>query len=321
MMSNADPHLTAAPKSASHTRHLNRVRRVMAALIQALGPVADEADSVQLDDAHIDELMSIVEQLLGYLRPELRGAEQLEGLDGALIVGNHGLMGVDSFALYPLLWRATRRLPRGLGDRALFEVEPLRRLVTHMGAVVGERDNAIELLTRDELVLVYPGGSADSFKGPDRRYRLPWADRTGFIRVAMRAQKPIVPVMGAGIDDAYHYLFHDRWLFPRLFGQGKARYAFPVSVGMGLLPLPGTRFTFTVSAPIYPPSDPALADDEVAVRAFHADVWRSCQTDLDAAMATWRTERANEGRGSSVPQMRTAARARALMRGLARFRT
>lgn len=64
-----------------------------------------------------------------------------------------------------------------------------------------------------------------------------------------------------------------------------------MSVGLGPLPLPSARFTYTVCAPIQPPANPALADDEAAVQAFHTLVWRTCQAELDQAVAKWRRER------------------------------
>ncbi len=283
--------------AARHARPLHRqLVSTAAALRRLFSPVTGDEDDDLLAPAQIDSLMAFVARVLAYVQPVLVGAEHLPTTSGALLVGNHGLLGVDSFALYPLLWQATRRLPRGLGDRVLFTIEPLKRLVTHAGGVAGHRDAAVELLTRDELVLVYPGGSNDSFKGPADRYTLFWEGRTGFVRVAMRAQKPIVPVMAAGIDDAYHFLFHDRWVFPRLFGAGKARYAFPICVGMGVLPLPGSTFTFTACPPIYPPVGAELADDETAVAAFHAHVWQTCQAHLDDVVARWQAERAGRPR-------------------------
>ncbi len=261
-----------------------RPHDLAAALRFLFSPVSDDDAENRMAPEHIDAVMAVISATLGYVQPTLVGAANLPTEGGALLVGNHGLMGVDSFALYPLIWQAVRRVPRGLADRVLFDLEPLRRFVTHAGGVPGYRDAAVELLQRDELVLVYPGGSTDSFKGPEGHYQLPWSGRTGFVRVAMRAQRPIIPVMASGIDDAYRFLFHDRWVFPRLFGHGKARYAFPVSVGMGLLPLPGTRFTYHLGEPIHPPADPDLADDEAAVAAFHGEVWRTCQAQLDAAV-------------------------------------
>ena len=197
------------------------------------------------------------------------------------------MYGIDAFGLFPLLWEELGRMPRALGDRALWKVPLVDRLLTNCGGVPGTRDVAVQLLQRGELVLVCPGGALESFKGPDAKYKLLWEGRRGFIHVAMRAGVPIVPIMAAGIDEAYRYLFEDRWFVPWFFGNGDPRYAFPVPVGLGVLPLPG-RFRYHVGEPIHPPTDPAALDDPEVVAAFHQQVWDACQAQLDEAVAQWR---------------------------------
>ena len=92
---------------------------------------------------------------------------QIEGLEnipdgGVLVVGNHALAGVDALALMPALYEGTHRIPRGLGLKALFDIPLLKDALHQCGAVAGERENAVELLLSDELVVVYPGGARDS---------------------------------------------------------------------------------------------------------------------------------------------------------------
>ncbi len=244
------------------------------------------APGALLPDADLDLGMGAVATVLQYVQPELRHAERVPP-GGALLTGNHSLMGIDSFGLYPLLWQHLRRLPRGLADRALFTLAPAARAFGRVGAVPGDPQTAVELLQQGELCLVYPGGSAESFKDPDQRYRLFWNERMGFAKVAMRAQVPVVPVMAAGPDHAYRFLFRERWLARRLVGQGKARYDFPLSLGLGILPLP-VKFTYEIGEPIAPPPGAHLADDPVAVAEFHALVWRTCQAQLDRLVAEWR---------------------------------
>lgn len=237
-----------------------------------------------------DDLLGACAQALAYMKPELHNAERIP-TGGALLVGNHALMGIDSFALYPLLVQHTGRLPRGLADRALWRVPllgtGLGRGLERMGAVQGTPDAAEKLLKAGEMVLVYPGGGPESFKPPKDHYKLLWADRLGFIRVALRAQVPIVPIMAAGTDHAYRYLFRDRWIARRV--AGGARYDFPVSLGLGVMPLPG-KFTYHVGEPILPPGGPELEDDPDALAAFHQHVWQTAQGQLDAAVAQWRAE-------------------------------
>lgn len=244
--------------------------------------------SAPLAAHHLDRGAAALATALRYLRPELRNPERIP-TGGALLVGNHALMGIDSFALYPLLWQHLRRLPRGLGDRVLFKVPAVGKLFAAVGAVQGSPDVAVELLRAGELCLVYPGGSAESFKGPEQRYKLFWQGRTGFAKVAMRAQTPVVPVMAAGVDHAYRFLFRDRLVMRNVVGDGKPRYDFPVSLGLGVLPLP-VQFTYHVGDPIQPPPGAHLADDARAVDQFQRHVWQVAQTQLDAAVAQWRAQ-------------------------------
>ena len=285
----SDRHLSASGAPLVN-RRASQWTEILEALQHLAEPVPDgDRQQDLLPSAHAKALMALAARLLAYLDPELLDSHHIPADGGALLVGNHGLMGVDSFALYPLIHRETGRLPRALGDKALFQVPVLERALRHLGAVAGERERAVELLRRDELVLVYPGGVDDSFKAPEDHYRLLWKGRMGFIRVAIRSGRPIVPIMAAGIDDAYSFLFRERGIGRYLMGGGNPRYDFPVSLGLGLLPLP-VKFTFHAGEPIMPPADPALADNDEAVADFHHHVWRTCQRLLDDAVDRWRAE-------------------------------
>ena len=272
------------PHPAAHVRTALRIARNLFAS-------APPTPANLLPREDLDSGALALSSLLRYLNPELRNPERIPA-GGALIAGNHGLMGIDSFALLPLIWQKTGRLPRGLADHAVFRLPAVGRAFQRVGAVEGRPDTAVDLLRSGELCLVYPGGSIESFKAPDQRYRLMWQGRTGFARVAMRAQVPVVPIVAAGIDHAYRYLFRERFVMRTLFGHGKARYDFPISLGLGVLPLP-VKFTFQVGEPIAPPRGAHLADDPQAVAQFHAQVWQTAQAQLDDAVLKWQGEHGN----------------------------
>jgi 1-acyl-sn-glycerol-3-phosphate acyltransferase len=265
------------------TLSLPLLAKLFRALPAAFDPVRDE---LLLSPQERDALLDVARLVVGHCRPELQDAHHIPAQGRTLIVGNHGLMGIDSWAMYPLVFRHTGRFPRGLAEKVLFDLPGLSRLVPKIGAVPGTQDNARAMLQQEELVLVYPGGVVDSFKGPEQRYKLQWRDRLGFVRLAMATQTPIVPVMAAGIDHAFQYLFREKVLFRNLIGGGKSRYDFPVSMGLGPFPLP-VKFLFRAAAPILPPPAEALADEAV-VRAFHHQVWQRSQAHLDALYADWR---------------------------------
>lgn len=197
-------------------------------------------------------------------RAEIEGLENLP--DGpALLVGNHGLYGLDSPVFFYLVFRETGRVPVGLAERLLCRVGWMRETLHRIGGIEGTRANALGLLAAGRWVVCYPGGAREVFKAAGSRHRLHWEQACGFARVARDAAVPVVPFAGAGVDDTYRVLGR-LGATARLAGHEK--YAIPVGVGLGLLPLPA-RFRFRFAAPLPPPSPRA---DEAALSAYRAAV-------------------------------------------------
>jgi 1-acyl-sn-glycerol-3-phosphate acyltransferase len=216
------------------------------------------------------------EGLVRAFRAELRGAANVPRTGRALVVGNHAFLGIDAPPLGALLLLETGRVPRWLADRNLFRIPLVRRLLWAGGAVPGERSRAEDLLARDELVCVYPGGIDDSFKLRHERYTLKWGERAGFAHVALRAQAPIVPVVCFGADELFDVVAREPWVGRRLFGS--PRYDVPLAV-------PGRKvpFVYEVLPSIAPPS--VYADEEAAARALRDATRLAMETALEARCA------------------------------------
>lgn len=201
----------------------------------------------------------------------IEDAHHLPTTGPALLVGNHAMLGIDSWALFPELYRILGRVPRGLGLRNLFAVPLLNQLLTRVGAVPGEREVAVELLRRGELCVCYPGGTRDSFKTPAARYQLQWTGRAGFAWAAAQAQAPIIPIAAIGPDD----------VFPTLSEQGVVSIPFIDPNTAAPLFLPVARrvpFTYWVGEPLHPPVLTGKSDvDEERVQAFVDDVRASLE--------------------------------------------
>ena len=206
-----------------------------------------------------------------YFHARLDGAAHIPTTGAALLVGNHTTFGVDSFALAALIQRDVGRRVRFLAERHLFRLRWMAAVLEAVGAVPGEPDLALELLRAGELVCVYPGGIDGSWKlTATERHRLQWGKRAGFARVAMRAQVPIVPIAGIGIDDAYDVLAREPWIGRRLFGH--ARYDLPLVRGRWGTLLPRRApMRFVALAPIDTTGLDAQrpADVEAVRRATH----------------------------------------------------
>ncbi len=222
--------------------------------------------------------------LANYFRTELVGTHKLPA-DGCMCVSNHAILGIDSMALFARVYQNTGRMLRGLADHHVFKVPVLNSLMIRVGAVDGNRDNAVRLMKAGHWAICYPGGSLDSFKGPEDKYKLKWEGRVGYLRCALAAGKPVVPIAGIGIDEAFVAVGKEKVLGRRIFG--KKRYDLPIVVGLGLMPVP-VKFRFIFGDPIDPEALGLSASDaegpvERLVDA-HQEIWRRNQELIDAGL-------------------------------------
>jgi 1-acyl-sn-glycerol-3-phosphate acyltransferase len=159
------------------------------------------------------------------------------------------------------------------------------------GALAANPANAHAALGRGAKVLVFPGGDIDACKPFRRRYEIELAGRRGFLRVALRAGVPILPIVSAGAHESL-YLWSDgreiaRALkLPELFRSNvfPIGFALPYGIIFGNpvphLPPPvkiHTRFL----APIHFDLPPSAADDPEALDACYATVVAVMQRGLD----------------------------------------
>ncbi len=198
-----------------------------------------------------------------WFRPELEGAENLPPPgQGAMLVSNHAILALDSIFLFERVYHATGRMIRPTVDRAVIRVPYYRQYLQKLGAVYGVRENAVPLLKTGELVLSYPGGAKEALKPTRDRYALHWDRIYGFIRCAIEAGVPIIPVASIGGDDAYVSLLEDNVYAQKLMGSD--RYKMPLYLGLGLLPFP-VKLRFVIGEPVEIRLPPWNADDEDAL--------------------------------------------------------
>jgi 1-acyl-sn-glycerol-3-phosphate acyltransferase len=204
---------------------------------------------------------------IDYFHASMEGAHRIPREGGALLVGNHAMMGIDGFVLGALVPRETGRYVRFLGERNLWRIPVVRNFLDAVGAVPGAPETAVELLTAGELVGVYPGGIDDSWKlTATDRYKLQWGSRSGFARVAMRARVPIIPIAALGIDEMYDVIAREPVVGRAVFGS--SRYDLPIALGAFGTPIPKrVPQRYLVQEPIDTSGDPEDADAVERVRA------------------------------------------------------
>lgn len=230
----------------------------------------------------IDQLMPALGALRWWFRYQVRDLERIPRSGAALLVLNHGPLPVDAVLLGGAIYEAIGRLPRALTDHLVFKVPALRELFLTLGAVDGRHDTADALLQGGNLVIVMPGGAPEAFKPSARAYELYWRERTGFARLAIRQQVPVIPAACIGIDEVYSIPLDLFELGKRWFGVR----SLPVPLLWGLGPLPRrVPLTHLIGEPIVPPAPASLADDEATVLSFRDLVVERMENLLQAGLA------------------------------------
>jgi 1-acyl-sn-glycerol-3-phosphate acyltransferase len=151
------------------------------------------------------------------LHVDLVGLENLpEGR--AVLVANHAFGWDVGFAMAAIR-RATGRTVWALGEHVWWRFPYVRRVAASVGVVDGTPNNADDLLTNDQLVLVLPGGLREAVKPKELRYRLLWGHRYGFVRAALRHHAPIVPLASIGSEDVFRLVGNAYARGERLLGR------------------------------------------------------------------------------------------------------
>lgn len=186
-----------------------------------------------------------------YFRVLARGIENVP--DGrALLVSNHsGQLPFDGLMIAGALIfeRDPPRVVRSMIERWVPRLPFVSVTMARLGQVVGTPDNCRRLLDREEAILVFPEGVRGLSKPFRERYRLARFG-TGFMRLALQRQAPVVPVSVVGAEEQAPAIFNLEKI-----GRAVGAPAFPVTPTFpwlgpaGLLPLP-TRYRIRFGEPL-----------------------------------------------------------------------
>lgn len=235
-----------------------------------------------------------------------------------LVVANHNAMTgtPDMFCHMTAFWRryGHQRVGYGLMHDVPFTVPGAGAWLNAAGAVAANPTNAERALRRDAAVLVFPGGDLDACKTFGDRYRVDFGARRGFVRLALRENVPIVPVVSAGAHESLLILARGDALARRLGLDRRFRSnVFPVGLALpwGLvvgvpyphLPMP-VKIHTRILRPMRFDLPSSAASDPEAVEAVYSAVVGRMQSAMDGLRA--------EGRHGLVPRNVRASLARTL---------
>jgi 1-acyl-sn-glycerol-3-phosphate acyltransferase len=224
--------------------------------------------SADLDDRDPDYIRERLPRLwlaatLWY-RAEVRHLGRVPEDGPALLVGNHSGGNVaPEVLIFPLAFSAYFGVERRFYQLAhnLVLASPVGPMLKRFGTMAASHDNARRALEAGAVVLVFPGGDWEVHRPSWERAKVDFAGRTGFIRLALREDVPIVPVVTAGGQETALFLSRGAWLASALQLDRLFRLkVLPISIALpwglnvgdmlGHVPLPA-KITSEVLPPIH----------------------------------------------------------------------
>jgi 1-acyl-sn-glycerol-3-phosphate acyltransferase len=254
-----------------------------------------------LDDwGRSERLASALDPLLDFyyrywFRVDTEGIDNVPPDGGALLVCNHsGALPPDA----PMIMQAIRhehgsaRPMYMLGDHRFKGLPAFSALASKLGVVGAHPANAQRLLAEEgQLALVFPEGTRGTRKVLWQRYRLRRFGRGGFVRTALKARVPIVPIALIGGEEAMPIFAHMR-LLQRMTGLLYApfNHAFPHFGPLAPLMYMPAKFRIRFLDPVEIPSLPAeTLADAATVQSIAEEIRARIQSALDEMLAERRS--------------------------------
>jgi len=133
-----------------------------------------------------------------YFHVEVFGVEHVPASGRGMLVGNHsGGAETNDFGFLLCEW-VRRRGPEaplyGLAYDLLFGTRVIGPALLRLGVIPASPANARKALARRAAVAVFPGGDYEVFRPWSERNRIDFGGHTGFIKVAIAARVPVVPM-------------------------------------------------------------------------------------------------------------------------------
>jgi 1-acyl-sn-glycerol-3-phosphate acyltransferase len=248
------------------------------------------------DPAFLRTVRPVLERFASYFRAEVRGFERLPRQGPFLVVGNHsgGQIPPDLPVLLTAWWRQ-----RGEDEPvfALFHsfflgLPGVGRMMARAGAIEAGASDAEEILRDGGILIDYPGGDYEVFRPWRERNSIAFGDRLGVVRLALRAQVPVIPAVSVGAHETVVVLARGERVAALLGLDRLFRIkVMPLVLGppFGVVPggIPTWPLPAKITVELCEPIDwstrfgPAAADDDRIVRSCYDELTGVMQATLD----------------------------------------
>jgi 1-acyl-sn-glycerol-3-phosphate acyltransferase len=139
-----------------------------------------------------------------YWRIDHEGLENVPASGRALFVSNHrGFMPLDAVMHLSLIFAHRNRVPRFLIIHSLLRFPFLCNFLTKLGGVIASQENAARLFAGENLVGIFPEGIRGAFTPYKQTYQLRDFSKSGFARMAIENQSPVVPAAVIGHSEIF----------------------------------------------------------------------------------------------------------------------
>ena len=265
-----------------------------------LAPIADRIahelaePAFRRDPEFIRSQLPLTAAYAGWFSPEVRGLDNLPVTGPALLVGNHSCLfwmpEVWVTALAIIRRRGVEQAAYGLVYDLLLGAPGIGPYLRRAGALPADPRLARQALAAGAAVLVYPGGDHEACRSWTERNRLDFGGRRGFVRLALAAGVPVVPVVTHGGHHAVVVLNRGDRL-ARLIGLPALRIGvFPIVLGpfgVGTILTPPPPMPAAVTVEFLPALDwtGRAPDDGAAVDACYREITAAMQATMDRLSA------------------------------------
>jgi 1-acyl-sn-glycerol-3-phosphate acyltransferase len=234
-----------------------------------------------------------------YFRLDFEGFEKLPD-EPCLLIGVHsgGPLTMDAWTVIMAWWRefGDSRALHGTAHDVLMNAPVIGEYFRRLGVLSPSKENIRAAFDKGDDVILWPGGEVDCYRNWLDRDKAVLGGRRGFIRLAMSAGVPIVPVATVGGHDTLFVLSEGRGLAKALKLKQRMRsevapitLSWPFGLGLHLtpfqhVPLPA-KIRTRILDPIYLDGDPKRLDDQDYVDAMYQQIEGAIQSGMDELSA------------------------------------
>jgi 1-acyl-sn-glycerol-3-phosphate acyltransferase len=217
-----------------------------------------------------------LELMKTYFRVQIEGQENIPKRGGALIIPNHsGVSGFDAMVLHHEITRASGRYPRVLTHHLWFLTKTTSIPAERLGFIEATTENGLKALKKKQLVDLFPEGEYGNFKPSNKAYQLQDFKR-GFVRMAIEAGVPIIPVLILGAEESHVNLSRLKLT--------KYLRGLVLPLPLNIIPLP-SKWKIIFMEPIQLPYEKGAAHDRELVKELAQEIQEKMQERLNEELA------------------------------------